>query len=83
MASIKQKTNDTPQDAVFYVFVPPPGLEPGLLPPEGNALSTELWGPFMNARLSDFMYRGKQEYNLCVGQPSIDRPQTQLYDNAL
>lgn len=25
-------------------MVPPPRLERGLLPPEGNALSTELWG---------------------------------------
>ena len=26
------------------IYIPPPGLEPGSLPPEGNALSTELWG---------------------------------------
>jgi hypothetical protein len=25
-------------------FIPPPRLERGLLPPEGSALSTELWG---------------------------------------
>ena len=25
--------------------IPPAGLEPAPLPPEGNALSSELWGP--------------------------------------
>jgi hypothetical protein len=29
----------------FLIFaIPPPRLERGLLPPEGSALSTELWG---------------------------------------
>ena len=31
----------------LMIRVPPPRLERGLLPPEGSALSTELWGHFV------------------------------------